>query len=136
MSEIMSNDIAKTEKKIKTLWEGVIRLPIDIDKKIDLTLRKEISAQLMTNTTNVITLVNGFMQKFFQNFYNIPVGIRMICKIIEREARKRYDRLNKHDTFYMISQFLFDCWVLPQFKLPDEVVKLIKLITIKNRMIL
>ena len=61
MSEIMSNDTAKTEKKIKTLWEGVIRLPIDIDKKIDFTLRKEISAQLMTNTTNVITLVNGFM---------------------------------------------------------------------------
>lgn len=48
---------------------------------------------------NLVQLINNFMERFFNNFYNVPIGIRIICKIIEREANSKFSKLTKNDIF-------------------------------------
>jgi hypothetical protein len=60
---------------------------------------KEIKARVNQNIANLVQLINNFMERLFQNFYNIPVGVRVMCKLIERESHKRFAKLNKNDIY-------------------------------------
>lgn len=59
-------------------------------------------------------MINNLMDNLFTQFYNLPVGIRMICKLIEVEARMKFgDKIGNNDIFPMITNFIFGCCILP-----------------------
>lgn len=54
----------------------------------------------------------------------MPAGIRVICKLIEILAKKKFPSITKSDLYNILLTFLFDLYILPQFKFPGYMKEL------------
>ncbi|KAL4511721.1 hypothetical protein ABPG72_012566 [Tetrahymena utriculariae] len=70
-------------------------------------LKKNID--ILKNLTNIV------FDSIFKNLYNIPVPIRITCKIIEIVTKEKFQNISDDDLFTIIGYFLFDCYLIPQF---------------------
>jgi hypothetical protein len=79
--------------------------------------QKEVRNRIIANIEAIVPLINSLMDSLFIQFYNLPIGIRMICKLIEVEAKLKFgDKMGSNDIIPMISDFIFGCYILPSFK--------------------
>ena len=45
-------------------------------------INEEIKKEVYNNSTQIYKIVNKLMETIFEEFYNIPIIVRMICKSI------------------------------------------------------
>lgn len=66
------------------------------------------------------SLVNLIMESIFKNIYNVPVGMRMVCKMIEMHLRRKFEKISEQQIQDNIFSFLFNVWLIPQFEFPKQ----------------
>ena len=49
---------------------------------------------------------------------NIPMGIRIVCKMLEVISKKKFPNISRNDQYNIIGMFLFDVYLLPLFQIP------------------
>lgn len=56
-----------------------------------------------------------------QQLENMPMGIRIVCKMLEIISKKKFPKITRNEQYNIISMFLFDIYLLPLFQIPSYV---------------
>lgn len=76
-------------------------------------MQENISRILKKNIDGLKNLTNAVFDSIFKNIYNIPVPIRITCKIIEILTRQKFKDISDSSMYTIIGYFLFDCYLIP-----------------------
>ena len=72
--------------------------------------RKKIVIQ---NIETIKKIVNIIFDIIFNNLHNIPIGIKLVCKVIQVLIYRKFGQVNESKVFDIIGRFLFDTYLLP-----------------------
>ena len=89
---------------------------IENDKSEDKYLLKEhpeIKKIVIQNIETIKKIVNIIFDIIFNNLHNIPIGIKLICKVIQVLIYRKFGQVNESKVFDIIGKFLFDTYLLP-----------------------
>ncbi|EAR94380.2 GTPase-activator protein for Ras-like GTPase (macronuclear) [Tetrahymena thermophila SB210] len=97
-------------------FSGVIKRGPEsgLDKESQM-MQDNVNRLLKKNIDILKNLTNIVFDSIFKNLYNIPVPIRITCKIIEIVTKEKFQNISDEDLFTIIGYFLFDCYLIPQF---------------------
>ncbi|KAM3135380.1 hypothetical protein pb186bvf_012538 [Paramecium bursaria] len=65
-------------------------------------------------------LVNNLMENIFKSIYTLPVGLRIICKLIQIHLKNKYPNITQQQLQDNIFSFLFNVWLIPQYTFPQH----------------
>ena len=60
------------------------------------------------------------MESIFEEFYNIPIIIRMICKSMSQQLKSKFANIDSISIFRILSDFIFKIWLFPQFEFSSD----------------
>ena len=65
------------------------------------------------NIETIKKIINLILDRIFNNLHNIPIGIKLICKVIQVLIYRKFGNINESLMFEIIGKFLFDTYLLP-----------------------
>ncbi|KRX01389.1 Rho GTPase activation protein [Pseudocohnilembus persalinus] len=80
------------------------------------------------NVQKIKDLANTILESIFTNLNSLPIGIRIVCKIIEILAKQKFPQIKEKEVHKIMGNFLFQIYLIPQFQFPQHyrVLELIK----------
>jgi len=64
--------------------------------------------------------LNILIQSLFDNLENMPVGIRMVCRIIYEQVKKKFPNWDEKEYNKILYNYLFLKWIIPHYLLPGK----------------
>lgn len=112
-SSLPTFDHAKIEDKLEPFTSDLYMNRKDSSYKID---------ELSDNLSIIRNIICCFFSEVFKHIYNMPMSIRLICKIIEQILLKNNKDIKRQDILNCVANFLFKTWILPELRFHDKIL--------------
>jgi len=80
----------------------------------------DVVTALQTNFTLVKKYLSVLIQSIFDNVYSMPIGLRILCKILYILAKKRFPNAKEKEYNEVLGNFIFRKWISPNFISPEH----------------
>lgn len=60
------------------------------------------------------------IQSIFDNLYSMPIGLRILCKILHMLAKKKFNNLTDKESKEILANYLLRKWICPNFIFPEH----------------
>ena len=78
-------------------------------------------ASVLENNFNVIKKhLTILIQSIFDNLNTMPIGLRIVCKIIDLAAKRKFPELTEVEYNKILSNYLIRKWISPSFTFPEH----------------
>jgi len=81
-------------------------------------LNKDVIHILDKNFRLVRKLSTILIQSIFDHLYSMPIGLRILCKIMFKLAEKKFEKSGSKEHIKIIGNYLFRVWISPHFLFP------------------
>lgn len=81
-------------------------------------LNKDVIHILDKNFRLVRKLCTILIQSIFDHLYSMPIGLRILCKIMFKLAEKKFEKSGSKEHIKIIGNYLFRVWISPHFLFP------------------